>query len=85
MNSDEKFMINPLHDGVSEVLLDQKGSVSRDGKQNFVGYGNKNKIIEILVEKLKVDEGVANEIYNAVAGALASGALDKLKDMIKKG
>lgn len=52
--------------------------------QNFVGYGNKNKIIEILVEKLKVDEGVANEIYNAVASALASGALDKLKDMFNK-
>ena len=40
--------------------------------QNFVGHSNKDDIIKMLVEKLKIDEGVANKIYEAVAGALAT-------------
>jgi hypothetical protein len=39
-NSDEKLVINPLYDGVPEILLDRKDTVTRDGKQNFVGYGD---------------------------------------------
>ena len=52
--------------------------------QNFVGNGNKDDIIKMLVEKLKIDEGIANKIYNAVAEALASGALDKIKGLFGK-
>lgn len=39
-NSDGNLMTNPLYDGVSEILLDQAGTVAKDGKNNFVGYGD---------------------------------------------
>lgn len=52
--------------------------------QNFVGRANKDDIIKLLVEKLKIDEGVANKIYNAVAGALAGGVVDKVKGLFGK-
>ena len=52
--------------------------------QNFVGHSNKDDIIKMLVERLKIDEGVANKIYEAVAGALASGAVDKIKGLFGK-
>ena len=39
-NPDENLVTNPLYDGVSDILLDQAGTVSKDGKQNFVGYGD---------------------------------------------
>jgi hypothetical protein len=58
-----------------------------DGK-SFVGHKNKDDIVKTLVEKLKIDEGIANKIYEAVASALASGIVDnvanKLKGMINK-
>ncbi len=58
-----------------------------DGK-SFVGPKNKDDIIKTLVEKLKIDEGIANKIYEAVAGALVSGIVDnvanKLKGMINE-
>jgi hypothetical protein len=52
--------------------------------QNFVGRANKDDIIKLLVEKLKIDEGVANKIYDAVAGALAGGVVDKVKGLFGK-
>ena len=52
--------------------------------QNFVGRANKDDIIQLLVEKLKIDEGAANKIYNAVAGALAGGVVDKVKGLFGK-
>lgn len=39
-NPDENLMANPLYDGVSEIRLDRDGAVSKEGKQNFVGYGD---------------------------------------------
>ncbi|MCR4753600.1 MAG: hypothetical protein K5837_04270 [Candidatus Saccharibacteria bacterium] len=58
-----------------------------DGK-SFVGHKNKDDIVKTLVEKLKIDEGIANKIYEAVASALASGIVDnaanKLRGMINK-
>jgi len=52
-----------------------------DGK-SFVGRANKDDIVQLLVKKLKIDEGVANKIYEAVAGAVAGGVLTKIKDII---
>ena len=52
--------------------------------QNFVGRANKDDIIKLLVEKLKIDVGVANKIYDAVAGALAGGVVDKVKGLFGK-
>ena len=52
--------------------------------QNFVGRANKDDIIKLLVEKLKIDEGIANKIYEAVAGALAGGAVEKIKGLFGK-
>ncbi len=52
--------------------------------QNFVGRANKDDIIKMLVEKLKIDEGIANKIYEAVAGVLASGAVEKIKGLFGK-
>ena len=67
-------------------VINKAGSLL-DGK-SFVGHANKDDIVKTLVEKLKIDEGVANKIYEAVAGALASDVVDnvanKLKDMFKK-
>jgi len=40
LNPDENLVVNPLRDGVSEILLDEEGTVSKDGKHNFVGYGD---------------------------------------------
>ena len=53
-----------------------------DGK-SFVGPKNKDDIIKTLVEKLKIDDDVANKIYEAVAGALASGIVDNVVNKIK--
>jgi hypothetical protein len=39
-NPDENLVTNPLYDGVLDILLDREGSVSKDGKNNFVGYGD---------------------------------------------
>ena len=52
--------------------------------QNFVGRANKDDIIKLLVEKLKIDVGVANKIYDAVAGARAGGVVDKVKGLFGK-
>ena len=69
-----------------EDVIKKAGSLL-DGK-SFVGHANKDDIVKTLVEKLKIDEGMANKIYEAVAGALASNVVDnvanKLKDMFKK-
>ena len=69
-----------------EDVIKKAGSLL-DGK-SFVGPKNKDDIVNTLVEKLKIDKGMANKIYEAVAGALASDVVDnvanKLKDMFKK-
>lgn len=52
-----------------------------EGK-DFVGHANKDDIVSLLVKKLHIDEGVANKIYEAVAGAVAGGILDKIKNFI---
>ncbi len=47
--------------------------------------GNKNKdlITNQLVQKLGVDESQADMIYNAAVGILTSGAIDKVKNILK--
>ena len=64
-----------LPEGVAEKaakLLDDK---------SLVGHANKDDIVKTLTEKLKIDEKKANEIYNAVVGFLAGGAMDKIKGL----
>ena len=51
--------------------------------QSLEGHGNKDDIIKMLTEKLHIDEGVANKIYDAVAGALKSSAIDSVKSKLK--
>ncbi len=51
-----------------------------DGK-SFVGRANKDDIVQLLVKKLKIDEGVANKIYEAAAGAVAGGLWAKIKEI----
>ena len=51
--------------------------------QSLAGRGNKEDIIKMLVEKLHIDEGIANKIYDAVASALASGVVDGVADKLK--
>ena len=63
-------------------LRDLREAPAKDGK-SFVGSKNKDDIIKTLVEKLKIDDGVANKIYEAVAGALASGIVDNVANKIK--
>ena len=61
--------------------LAEKAAGLLDGKSLV---GKKDDIIGLLTEKLKIDEGKANEIYNAVAGFLAGGIADRVKGLFGK-
>ena len=68
-----------LPDGVAE-----KAAGLLDGKNLASGGGaDKNSIVKMLVSKLKISEDIANKIYDAVAGALASGAVNGVIDKVK--
>ena len=73
-----KDKVDDLPKGIAE-----KAAGLLDGK-SWVGHANKDDIVKLLVEKLKIDEKKANEIYNAVAEALAGGIVDKIKTLFGK-
>ena len=54
-----------------------------DGK-SLVGHVNNDELVKNLTEKLKIDEQKANEVYNAIAEAFSSGAVDKVRAFFKK-
>ena len=68
-NSDEKLRTVALHDGVSEILLDQDGAVTTDGWSNFVGYGD-------AADYAKIDLSCASKLSFTVS------ASDKAKFVI---
>ena len=68
--------------GLSDEMCQKAGDIVA---QNFApGNDNKNKLIGLLVDKLHIDEGKANEIYNAVSEFLAGGVVDKIKGFFGK-
>ncbi len=63
--------------GLSDDLCQKAADVVA---QNFApGTDNKNKLISLLVDKVHLDEGKANDVYNAVSEFLAGGVVDKIK------
>ena len=64
---------------------EQGGMVNEIFQSNFIA-GNKSKeiIVNLIAEKLGVDEAQANKIYDIAAGILASGVLDKVKGLFKR-
>ena len=53
--------------------------------QNFgQGQNNKDKIIGLLKDKVKLDDKKANDVYNAVAEFLSGNVVDKIKGFFKK-
>ena len=67
-----------LPDGVAE-----KAAGLLDGKNLGKGGFDKDSVVKLLTEKLKIGEDVAKKIYDAVAGALASGAVNGVIDKVK--
>ena len=49
----------------------------------IIGKNNKEKIISDLIEKLKINKDMANDIYNKVMSVIAGGIKDKLKNPFK--
>ena len=47
--------------------------------QIFSGNVNKDSIIKVLTEKLKIDEAKANKAYDSVAGVLTGSLADAFK------
>ena len=64
---------------------DQGGMVNEIFQSNFIA-GNKNKetIVNLIAEKLGVDEAQADQIYTIAAGLIAGGILDKVKGIFKR-
>ena len=66
-------------------LTQEKGVAANEIFESTFLAGNKNKelIISQLTQKLGVDESQADMIYNAAIDLLASGVLDKVKNIFK--
>ena len=64
---------------------DQGGMVNEIFQSNFIA-GNKNKdtIVNLIAEKLGVDEAQADQIYTIAAGLIVGGILDKVKGIFKR-
>ena len=53
-------------------------------EENFImGKKNKEKTINLLIEKLNIDEEKANELYNIASSIMANAIKDKLKHPFK--
>ena len=64
---------------------DQGGMVNEIFQSNFIA-GNKNKdtIVNLIAEKLGVDEAQADQIYTIAAGLIAGCILDQVKGIFKR-
>ena len=67
-----------LPDGVVDKLEDLL-----DG-DIFKGKIDKDEVMKVLKDKLKIDEDKAKEVYQAITKALSSGILSKIKGFFKK-
>ncbi len=61
----------------------QKAGGVFSGNFNPTDAGNKEKIVGLLRDKLKLDEKKASDIYDAVANALSSGAVNDVLGKVK--
>ena len=53
-------------------------------EENFIiGKKNKEKTINLLIERLNIDEEKANEIYNTASSIMANAIKDKIKHPFK--
>lgn len=53
-------------------------------EENFlIGKKNKEKTINLLIERLNIDEKKANEIYNISSSIMANAIKDKIKHPFK--
>ena len=53
-------------------------------EENFlIGKKNKEKTINLLIEKLNINEEKANEIYNIASSIIATSIKDKIKHPFK--
>lgn len=79
-NPDGNLETNLLREGVSEILLDQEGTVSKDGKNNFVGYGDPADYAKITFDcpsklsfRINSSDKVKLVIYRLVESVNAKG------------
>lgn len=64
---------------------DQGGMVNEIFQSNFIGGDkNKNLIVNLIAEKLGVDQAKAEMIYTIGAGLLATGVLNKIMGIFKR-
>ena len=64
---------------------DQGGMVNEIFQSNFIGGDkNKNMIVNLIAEKLGVDQAQAETIYTIGAGLLATGILNKVIGIFKR-
>ena len=61
----------------------QKAGGVFSGNFNPTDAGNKEKIVGLLRDKLKLDEKKASDVYDAVANALSSGVANGVLDKVK--
>ncbi len=68
--------------GLSDEQCQKAGGIF-SGNFNPADAGNKEMIVGLLKDKLKLDEKKASDVYDAVANALSSGVANDVLGKVK--